>query len=471
MNKHIKYLVENILDDFYNDNDNEDIIDSFHNYSIHDVIEAAKKYLCNNNDDNDDNIKPVDGSDNSFYVQLRQLFKPIGPRKRKQYHESFFYNYIITVDYDGIILYINQTLYKNTTKIILNDTITTFIEYSPLNIKEIHFYTETLTTLNGKQYYKQYVYTNENISNIEKIIIFKKDRKYSDKFVQNFPDIITPNMNPDYIDDNPNTTFMTILYKSNFTSNEMFATFVRKLVNNNFNVVDEEFYVYNRNNVDKVLSELLNNKRQDEIDLKNKNKLDFLKEQIGEEYIDKYNKLINHLLTKKQNVYLKDINTLRKVKIKIEDTLINIANENNININNIDNTWLFYGQLMYKMFYNTLSNNLNSYKCDYDYQDCISGIDTMYGTKTLNINDLPIKFNDIYALYNLYFVIGITALQSDGLYDKLEKLDKEGYTHVEIINLIENYNKNINSIDNINFDYLNNQIKYILDAACKKYKI
>ncbi|MBO6273860.1 hypothetical protein J6O48_13975 [bacterium] len=104
MNKNIKYLVENILDDFYAD-DNEDIISSFHNYSIHDVIESAKKYLCNNNDD----IKPVNGSDNSFYVHLRQLFKlkSIGPRKRKQYPESFFYSYIITVDIDGIILYIN----------------------------------------------------------------------------------------------------------------------------------------------------------------------------------------------------------------------------------------------------------------------------------------------------------------------------------------------------------------------------
>ncbi|MBO6273862.1 hypothetical protein J6O48_13985 [bacterium] len=126
---------------------------------------------------------------------------------------------------------------------------------------------------------------------------------------------------------------------------------------------------------------------------------------------------------------------------------------------------------MYKMFYNTLNNNLNSYKCDYNYQDCIAGIDSIYGIKTLNINDLPIKFNDIYALYNLYFVIGITALQSDGLYDKLEKLDKEGYTRKQIIQTIETYNENINSIENINFDYLNNQIKYILDACCKKYKI
>ncbi len=468
MNKHIKYLVENILDDFYDDDDN-DIMGSFHNYAIQDTINAAKKYLCFTNDDN--NIKPVNNTDNSFYVQLRSLYRSIGPRKRKRYHESFFYVYIITIDLDGIILYINQALYKDTEKLIFTDNITNFIGNSPINIKEIHYYTHRLTTLNGSQYYEQYVYTNENISNIEKIIIFNKDKKYSDKFVQNFPDIIIPNMNPKFIDNNPNSTCMTKLFKRGFTSDKMFATLVKKLVNNNFNVVDEEFYVYNKNNVDKVLSDLLNNKRQDEIDQKNKNKLDFLKEQIGEEYIDKYNKVINHLLTNKPNVYLKDINTLRKVKIKIEDTLMNLRNENNISNDNIDKTWFFYGSLMYKMLYNTLSNNLNSYKCDYGYGDCANGINTMYGRKTLNINDLPIKFNDIYALYNLYFVIGITALQSDGLDVKINELDEEGYTREQIRKTIETYNEHINSIDNINFDYLNNQLKYILDAACKKYKL
>lgn len=486
MNKYIKLLVESIFDDnadiFNDDTAAIDVATDIYNNFFGRVLDivpstlgAANPYLTNPTIDEDEGITYIKKDETNqdktcevYYVYPLTNYKlmKLGPRKRKKYPIGFFYLY-------KLVIYFNRTvdlymLKSNITdKLTLNANIMQFIDQSPYKINALKFY-------HYKEYVDRFEETLTNSNNISKVWIFFPDSKsrtekiVSDNLVNNFPEIIYPTMSEKFLDNNPNG-FTTPIYKSWFSSNDMFLKFVKKLVGNNINIVDEHFYVYNKNTFNDLEQKITSGEQKKEIELENNKSYQFILKELGQEYIDKFEKLITYLLSQPgyKNIYLKSFNTLRKVKICMNDTIVNLIKENNLCEIGQDNDKDYYllKYCLYKMFYNIHAYNLQSYNDKTSLGDILEGKWTDFGIRAYDINDLPIKYNDVSSLYTLYYIIGISINQLNGLLDYVQTSgDGEQKS-------VENYMKNISYINNLNFEYLNNQLKFIIDEKIKKFKL
>lgn len=91
---------------------------------------------------------------------------------------------------------------------------------------------------------------------------------------------------------------------------------------------------------------------------------------------------------------------------------------------------------------------LNDWSIRYDYTDCYKGVDTGFGYRSLDFNDLPIKLDSVKKLYVLYYVMGKAATQCYGILK-----DPNEYWRLTD-KYIDSYNSGKIFTKNMNFDYL-----------------
>lgn len=488
-----KYLIESLFDD--------DILDSFDN-PFDDVIEQTttepflklcKDTLCQNGDyhsiipedleDGFTQVKTDPDNPDILYVGLTATYKTmnLGPRKRKQYNLGYFYRYSIIFNDDGTIT-LNVKKFSDKNYCILNSYIVNFIEGNT------YYKIKTINFLSGSQ--------SKLCPPFDKILIFPdRGKKISTSFVNNFPDDIQPHANEAEQDTlfNPTT-----LFKSSFQSEDTFFKLVKKIINLGYVVADNKNIRYNKSNIDKLSQEYFSGERDNKLKEVEQQRTQFINNKLGVDkkgipYIDKINKLINYfdtVLNKK--MYFKSINTLRNnYKIALFPTVQMLRKENNVitlldkddpnysgyyeySDNDPELAGIDYNILkiiLFKMFYIMNDEGLQSYKEMYNLKHCMNGVEYEYNygyyeTKSLNINDLPIIIKSPGDFYILYYVIGKAIIQCKSLKDRHK--DNFSYAENYIINLDKSKNIDMNTF---NFDYLTDQLKFIIDKACKKYKL
>lgn len=92
-------------------------------------------------------------------------------------------------------------------------------------------------------------------------------------------------MYSDELKDDMNPSNNSIIDRKWFTSDEMFLTFIQKLVNNQFDISDKEFFVYNQNTIDERRKEILSGNQDKQIEEENDAKLNFSRSILGENII------------------------------------------------------------------------------------------------------------------------------------------------------------------------------------------
>lgn len=484
-------LFDDETDELLNNGDNYDNI-SLMDDQLKDLILNS---LCTIDDyhvvksDEDDGLPMIKQDPENtlkYYIAPYRTYKTegLGPRKRKRYTLNYFYRYILTFDDNGGMT-LDITKFGDKPNFIINLPLYKFICKTPYTINEIKYhypYNE----------YKEYTYQWEKLWIMEGTP-YGKQKHIPNSFVKNFPENIYPNFSDEYKDDmtlNPSGKFP--IYRNWFSSDEMFLMFIKKLVNNQACITDENFFVYNQNTIDERENEILSGEQDQQIADENDKKLNFSRDVLGEKYYQKFSQIQQYFQQNNTKFYLKTINTLRTCKICLKDTILNLRKENGFIFDDIDNIEepnraepFFEKQLLYKMFYIMKSQKLNDWKVDQTYDDCIHGVAksfNFYTTSTTyyDINSLPIKFDSEDAIYKLYYVIGKAITDSKSIYDiGLKEFEKYYYkdditlgpTEVLRATDIEKANNSSFDIHNFDYTYLTNQLKTIIDKTCKKYKL
>ena len=475
MKYNIKLLVENLFDDDIFDTDiNDDLFEEENNK----FYEICKETLCQNiqyhyilPEDLEDGFTAIKEDPNEpgiLYAGLIGTYKTcnLGPRKRKKYPISSFYKYKITFNDDGSIsLYI--AYYNNKNLCIFNKPLIDFITKCTFKIKNVIFNKGN---------------SNEVFDEFERIMIIPDNyQKIPDDFVKHFPDDVLPHANKEKQSEfNPSK-----FYKTSFSSDEMFFTMIKKLINLGYIIKDKSGVVYNEKNIDSLFQFSISGEQDKQLNQQELEKTEFIKNKFGEKYSDKLSKLIDYYNTQyeKKTMYLKYINTLRTEnnKINLATTIQKLKEDNNC-ITPVETEdpaestpFLVNKIILFKMFFILNNEGLNAYKSDYTLADCIEGVSTYtyyYGEtyKYLDINDLPIRIKNLSSIYTLYYVMAKAITQcKDITYDLLN--DFRNYSSTQDKKAKEmNFNVNIN-MNTFNFDFLTNQLKTIIDKTCKKLKI
>lgn len=492
-----KSLVEGLsqsLKESLFDDETDELLNSDNNYdnvSLMDdqLYELILNSLCTIDDyhivkaDEDDGLPMIkQDTDNTlkYYIAPYRTYKTegFGPRKRKRYNLIYFYRYILTFDDNGGMT-LDITKFGDKPNFIINLPLYKFICKTPYTINEIkHHYCSNE--------YKPYNDQWEKIWIIEGTPYGKK-KHIPNSFVNNFPEKLSPMFSDEFaLNMNPSTK--SIICRNWFKSDEMFLKLIKKLINNNACVADENFFIYNQNTINEREKEILSGNQDKQIEVENDYKLNFSRDVLGEKYYQKFQQIQQYFQQNNTKFYLKTINTLRTCKICLKDTISNLMSENNLSFNEINDdekSMLFFErQLLYKMFCIMKEEKLNDWKVDQTYNDCIHGVArsfNFYTTSTTyyDINSLPIKFDDKYAIYKLYYVIGKAITCGKSMYnDGVKKFNDYPYQDdiklgpTEILNGhdIENSNVTFN-IKSFNYTYLTDQLKTIIDKTCKKYKL
>jgi hypothetical protein len=312
MNKYIKLLFENLSDLF--DDSEVDITDIFDNPNIinpkNDLKELCLKTLCINSDyhtilpedpeDGFTQVKDDPKDESSFYAGIIGTYKTcnLGPRKRKGYPISYFYKYKITLNDDGTCS-IKTPCYNTNNSCSISQPLINFITDNVyMKIRDITYY-------NGRLSNNQ-IYINNGKSGFLRIFIINNNSpKFQKNFVDNFPIIY-----PFALSDEQNKLIpviqrsegLTSIYKRSFENDEQFITLVEKLVNMGYYVKDENAEIYTKDNIEEKKNNLLSGKFYQEQDIKKSKELEFVISQIGQDYVDKLDKIINYF----NNVILKD---------------------------------------------------------------------------------------------------------------------------------------------------------------------
>lgn len=395
-----------------------------------------------------------------YYIAPYQTYRScrFGPRKRKNYTYAYFYRYIIEYTEEGIA--ISQVRFGNKPNMVLDQYMLQFISQSYDKICSLTYHNagnepkvsdpvEKIWFIDGNPKYKK--------------------KEFTDKFVKNFPSVIKPGMVEEFIGEtNPISQAMTEVHRDWFTSDNMFIMFVEKLCANGFNIKDENNFVYNQNTLEQRKSELLSGAQDQQLANEKDENLQFIQQVLGEEYIAKFDKISQYFAQNSKKFYLKSINTLRTCKIACDDTLYNFQEANNLypQFNGEYNKFVTNGAIvLYKMFCIMKQEGLNDWGIRYDYDDCYEGIDTGFGYRQLDFNDLPLKLDSVGKLYVLYYVMGKAAAQCYGI---LKEPNEYRYLTSK---QIETYDSGKTFSKNMNFDYLTQQLKTIIDKTCKKYKL
>lgn len=485
-----KTLYEGLFDDVDDiiSNNNDDInpsqlMDDYLRQVILDTLCTTCEYHTVVSDEEDDLPMIIQNPDNAlqYFIAPYTTYKieKLGPRKRKKYNLNYFYRYILTFDESGNII-LDITKFGNKGYFIINKPLYQFICKTPYIISEIKYHLP----------YNEYTPCKEQW---EKIWIidgtpFSQLKKIPNSFVNNFPEKINP-MYSDELKNDMNPANNSIIDRHWFTSDEMFLTFIQKLVNNQFNISDGDFFVYNQSTIDERRKEILSGNQDKQIEDENDAKLNFSSSILGEKYYQKFKQISQYFQENNIKFYLKTINSFRTCKICLKDTVLNLRRQNGYIFDEIDNVEepnrvepFFEKQLLYKMFCIMKSEKLNDWKIEQTYDECIHGTQSNYTfyTTYYDINTLPIKFDNKYAIYNLYYVIGKAISDSRKIYDLgIKRFDKYPYqrdvtlgpTSILSANDIARTNESSFNMDTFDYSYLTEQLKTIIDKVCKKYKI
>ena len=491
----ISYSLKESLFDDADDILNSD--DNYDNVSLMDdqLRDAILNSLCTIDDyhnvyeDEDDGLPMIkQDPDNTlkYYIAPYRTYKTekLGPRKRKRFNLIYFYRYILTFDDNGGMT-LDITKFSDKPNFIINLPLYKFICKTPYTINEI------------KHHYPYNEYKLYDNIQFEKIWIMEgtpygKQKNIPNNFVNNFPNKIFPLFSDEYIDD-MNPSGKSVICRNWFKSDEIFLKFIKKLVDNQACIIDENQFIYNQTTINERESDILSGDLNKQIDDKNNEKMNFSRHVLGEKYYQKFKQIQQYFQQNNIKFYLKTINTLRTCKICLKDTILNLRKENNFIYKDIDDVQelpnraepFFERQLLYKMFYIMKSQNLNDWKIDQTYNDCIHGVARSYNfyttsTTYYDLNSLPIKFDMDEAIYKLYYVIGKAVSDSKAIYDiGLKEFEKYPYKGditlgpTEVLREIDIQKANNTSFNIHNFDYtyLTDQLKTIIDKTCKKYKI
>ena len=422
-------------DDIFDDDDNVIHSSSIMDKMMRDVIE---KTLCQHEQyyhpvipDEEDGLPLIlEDPENPviYYIAPYQTYKTcgFGPRKRKNFTKAYFYRYILEYTEDGIAL--SQVKFGYKPNIVIDQYMFQFISQTYDKICSLTFHkpgNET-TVINPGE---------------------------SEKFLG---------------ETNPISPAMTVIHRDWFTSDNMFIMFVEKLCANGFNIKDENNFVYNQDTLELRKQELLSGAQDQQLADEKDENLQFIQQVLGDEYIEKFNKISQYFKQNGKKFYLKSINTLRTCKIACNDTLYKFQQANNLypTFNEGYNQFVTNGaNVLYKMFCIMKQEGLNDWGIRYDYDDCYEGVDTGFGYRQLDFNDLPLKLDSVGKLYVLYYVMGKAAAQCYGILK-----DPNGYRMLTS-KQIETYDSGKSFSKNMNFDYLTSQLKTIIDKTCKKYKL
>lgn len=97
----------------------------------------------------------------------------------------------------------------------------------------------------------------------------------SNMFVDNFPTIIEPGGNES------NKKPVMQISRDWFTDDTYFIKFVKKLVNNNLPIEDNDGILYNKENIDNREQELLSGKQDNDVQQINNDKIQFIINELG----------------------------------------------------------------------------------------------------------------------------------------------------------------------------------------------
>ena len=263
-----KSLYEGLFDDIddilsNDDIDSSQLMDDYLRKVILETLCTTGTYHNVETDEEDGLPMIKQNPDNNlqYYIAPYTTYKreKLGPRKRKRYNLNYFYRYILTFDETGGMI-LDITKFGNKRNFIINEQLYQFICKTPYTISEIKYHLP----------YNEYTpYTEQ----WEKIWIMDgtplyKQKNIPNSFVNNFPEKITP-MYSDELKDNMNPSNNSIIDRKWFTSDEMFLTFIQKLVNNQFDISDKEFFVYNQNTIDERRKEILSGNQDKQIEEEN----------------------------------------------------------------------------------------------------------------------------------------------------------------------------------------------------------
>lgn len=495
MDKYVKYLVESIFDDpdivgtgdetIYDDVISEEIS------NISDLIHIMENTLCVNTRYNlcqaDDDFPKVyaEVPNYKYFVcpHSNYVTDKLGPRKRKKYPREYFYTFTITLEDEGINLYYNNGRINNPKPACnISEVIYNFISQSPININSIIIRHLSSFDANGCNYIDADIPKN--------LWIFKeKGSKYTTNFIMNFPNSCIPAPDPMLLDINdPNSPNLFRLYRYEFNSEDSFYILLKKIINLGFSVIDEKKNIYNALNMQNIIDYQTSGQEAKDKEAKHQSDLNFITNQIGQANVDMFQDIIDNVTLKKKNMYLKDINGRRSVKICYDQTIVELLKRNNIITDEqlLKQNKELRGAILFKLLYNIGELNMKSYRGDsYTLFTCINGYEyysDFYGEimKQVDLVDLQIYFKTPADLYKLYFTIGVTLKQCKGLDNidingKVKRIydeySDEMYEDIEYDEeSIKKHNSQIKDISGFDFSYLNNQLAEIIKYYHKKCK-
>lgn len=432
-------------------------------------------------------VYPVNDSEYLVAPWTNYTQSNFGPRKRNWYSKEYFYRYHVFIYGGECVLLMN--LHK-IDKLALNTHITKFITMFPFPIKHIVLCTVT-KTYDGN---KIYMPINKTLS---KLIIFNiRNSQFSDGYAKNFPDSIyaiegaridnyldTSKLLP--ITVNQSAANSCSLWKKTCVNEETFYTLTSKIINMGFTVTDENKQVYTKDNFNYIYS---GQQEADRAAVKSKSE-QFINDELGEDFIQKLQVTVLARSNRRNNMYLKQINNRRDMKICYDDTIVRMLKDNNIITDpNIARDKKVRGMIMYKMYYILDKNDMFDYKKAYDLHSCIYGAKVYndwtgdYDNKIYDINDLPIKLNNWYSLYKIYYAIGLAIKQAKGIenleINELQSYIDRGDGYMEYDEFaseldpsnVEQYHSNITNIDGIDFSYLTYQLNALVNHYYKTIK-
>lgn len=435
-----------------------------------------------------------------YFVAPRTNYtlQKLGPRKRKRFPIEWFYHYTVKLEDDGIVIFYNYYKAIPTQKRFnLSVPLYNFIKHADFyRIKSLNFrYWDSFDRNVGKNEPMKIVW--KTFDYLDTISIFKdvNDDKFSQSYINNFPEEINPKPLPEYahITDKDASAGLLDLRNYQFKDMKDYLWFVEKLINIGFSIKDKDDTIYNADNIKELTT--YKTSGQEEIDKQNaadsfnQKAIEFISKRFDNETLQKFNKVVNHVLLRNKNCYLYHFNIRSKNGLNYKSTVAELAKANNIfTTNDLIFSPFIKGSILYKMFCIMDKYKLKSYKKDLCLDDCMYGYEeeSRYGDsfeKTVDLKDLPIKFNTnpINALYILYFTIGLAIKQCKGIEQIEDSIEKSTYTYYSYgyehereayaSEPVKKYNENISDISDFNFDFLDEQIKNCINHYCKKNKI
>lgn len=430
-----------------------------------------------------------------FYIFPEFFYNPQEQRRRKRSKNNevpkyCYYRYIIKANDDNTLTLGIKQRYQSLKWLYLQEPVLRFIENSTLPIKSIYLYyidsyqpefpirrieevQDTIAFFPGKM---------PRIKNSE----FNKrsvpeDIKLNDIFVKNFPKILEFKNNQRVDFDQMNATS---LYRGMFSSAEKYFEIVKILVEHDFIIQDENGNKYYKDNIQEYLDDV--NKAGD-IDMKEDEKIQWLYDHIGKDYIDKFllvkEQIQNNDYYARKHFYFKKFNgcfrtpnakfTLDTIKevCKANGIDFDTLNKNDEDISNRMDQGMFDHRLatqcLYKIAYKIYEDMPNGWRQNEpDAYDFVHGKEFdngyMVSHSSMGFNDLNFALDN---LVNIYYFFYVFAYAVNNFLVTPFDFDERGY-----IPVAKQHKKDVN-METFNFDPIIIVFKTIVDKLMKKFKL